>query len=272
MRLSRGPLDLSKGQVYPLDGSEVPLIDVPAAVALLPEYAQGDDQGAMRDIVLATVAALANLLWAAIAQNQNGAVSPRYADSGMLSVWGDWRQMRRYVGEATAAYRTRLLQAPAGVTPDAIKNAVRAAAAPFGATVAFNEPADDCSWLGPDDIEASAWCSFYGPDVGIYWNYDPTIPNQASGALYAPDVYGARFWVLMQLSAGSDATVPHFLDDGADGFADPYDFLAGDNDDYGFLSFDGDPLEDQVVAIVNAMKAFGVAWALYELPDLNVAI
>lgn len=271
MDLARGPLDLTGGQSYPLDGSELPIVDLPTAQALLPGYAQGEGQGAMRDIVLMAIRAMANKIWADIAQNQNGVMTPLYGDDGMLSVWGFLRQMPRYVGESTGAYRTRLMQAPGGVTPNAIRSAVRAAAAAFNASVAFQEPASDGMSLTDDDPTAEVWCSFLQPDAGLYWNYDLTVTNQTTGGYMAPDNYGAVFWVLMQLSAGSDASAPFFLGDSDLGI-DPSDFMADDVGDYGFLSFDGDPLEDQIVAIVNAMHAFGVAWALYEDPNLVTAI
>jgi hypothetical protein len=268
MDLSRGALDLTNGQQYPLDGSEVPLIDLPSAQALLPDYAQGDGAGAMRDALLNTIRALANKIWADIAENQNGLQSPRFSDDGMLNIWGFLRQMPRYVGESTAAYRTRLLQAPAGVTPVAIRGAVDAAAALFNANVAYQEPASDGQFWTADDPNAEAWCSFWQPDNGIYWNYDPTVTNQTTGGYWGPDSYGALFWIIMPLTAGSDSTSPFWTDDNDTNNVDPYGYWADDVNDYGYWAFDGDPLESQIVSIANAMKAFGIRWMLIEDPNL----
>lgn len=279
MDLAKGALDLTNGQRYSLDGSEIPFPTLASIQALLPSYLQGDGAGAMRDALLTTIAKLANKIQADIAVNQNGIQSPRFADDGLLAVRGVLRRMPRYVGETTAQYRTRLLSAQVGITPNAIRNAVLAAAAPFGANVAFQEPASDAEFWTDDDPNQETWCSFFQPDNGIYWNYDPTVPNPTTGGYFAPDVYGSLFWIIMQLGAGADASAPFLNDDdsaipptnGTFGYTDPSDFFADDTNDYGFMSFDGDPLELQITAIAQAMKAFGVSWALFEDPFLNAA-
>jgi len=275
MNLSRGALDLTNGQKYMLDGSEIPFPTLQSIQRLLPSYAQGDNAGAMRDAVLTVIRKLANKIWADTGSNQNGFVSPRYADGPMLDLWGFIEKNPRIIGEDNGTYRTRLLSDTDGITPNAIRNAVVAIAAKFGASVAFQEPASDGEFWTADDPNAEAWCSFWQSDSAIYWNYDPTVINQTTGGFWEPDRAGAQFWVLMQIGAGSDALTPHWTNDATtipnSDYDDPQDFWADNANDYGYWGFDGDPLEVQIVSEVEARRAFAIAWMLIESPFLNAA-
>ena len=272
MRLSRGALDLTNGQRYSLDGSEIPFPDLDSIVALLPSYAQGDDAGAMRDALLNTIRLLANKIWADTGLALNAFVSPRYANGTMLDVWGVIRQMPRRVGEEFGAYRSRLLAAGNGVTPTAIKAAVQDAATEFNARVAFQEPANDGIYFAGDDLTAQSWSSYWQDYTQIYWNTDPLSPGSTDGGFWPPDVAGAQFWIAMQLGAGSDALTPRWSNDAGSDADSPQGYFADDAVDFGYWGFIGDPLEDRIVAEANARKAFGIAWLLIEHPYLNGAV
>jgi hypothetical protein len=274
VHLSLGALDLSDGQRYPLDRSEIPYASLDAIVGELPLSLQGDDMGAMRDALMETVRRLANKIWADTGSALNAFVSPRFASGGMLDVWGVLRQMPRAVNESDGGYRTRLLATADGITPVAIKAAALAIAATFNATLAFQEPATDGEFWTADDPTTEAWCCFWQGDNALYWNYDPTVANPTTGGYWTPD-HGAQFWIIMQLGAGSEALTTHWLSDTATvpstEYDDPQDFWADNVNDYGFWGFDGDPLELQLAADIETRKAFGIAWMLIEDPSLNGA-
>jgi hypothetical protein len=272
MRLSLGALDLSDGQRYCLDGSEIPFPDLDSMLALLPGYAQGEDAGAYRDIVLRVLRRLANKVWADTGSEQNAFVSPRYASGGLLDVWGIALQVPRLLNERDGSYRTRLLTAFVGITPNAIKSVVLGIAADFNNTkVAFQEPANDCIFAAGDDPNAQAWWGYAQPDNQLLWSSDPGNRNGTPGVFAAPETVAA-FYIIIQLGAGGDGVTPFALDDNDVTTTDANCFLSDGTVDWGFAGFDGDPFESRLVAEVNARKAFGVAWALIESPYLNGAL
>ena len=270
MRLSRGALDLSNGQRYSLDGSEIPFPDLESIQELLPSYARGDDAGAMRDALLNTIRKLANKIWADTGLALNAFVSPRYANGAMLDVWGIIRQRPRNPGETRGAYRDRLLAASSGMTAAAIQGAVLDQVALFpGASVVFQEPANDGEFW-TDDAQVAPWDSYYQDTNQILWNTG--FPKSKTGGYWAPDKPGAQFWVIIQRGAGSDGSAPKFVADDDSGAENPNGYWADEGIDWGYWAFDGDPLENRIVNEVEARKAFGVAWMLIEDPNLNGAV
>jgi hypothetical protein len=339
MDLSKGPLDLSRGKLYPLDGSDPIVLGIDDVRALLPAYAQEGDDAPMRLAVLTMIMAVANFLWPRIGRQLNALRSPRFASGAMLDVWGQRFQTPRVNGEDDGSYRARLLTPVPSRAPNAIRAAVTALFRDVtGTAPAFQEPGADGLYVADDSLNA-VWSNFIQPSAGIIWGYDPKTPNPTWGNYIVPDTPGAQFWIIMQLGAGDNGAsshmpaddpptfqqpstdgmyvadddlnapwsdfvqpndgilwgydpatpnqtwgnnitsdVPGASDNGASNTPvdDPQDYIGDDNinnpgSTWSFISGDDDSLDERVVALVEARKAFGMPWMLIEEPFLQGA-
>ena len=201
-----------------------------------------------RDAVLGMLADVAMLVWARTSFTMEAGASPRFADEPWLAEWGDTLGRRQQPGETSAAYRQRLLQRFATITPAAIKGAVDALVAAYTARHAvYLEPAVDAAYCAPastadtvvqnsnnDPTAASytgqvhakvpVWAAFAQPvaggtteNISVYANltrrllsyYPDQALNPTPPSYAVPLTTGGEFWILPPADSADDSATPH---------------------------------------------------------------
>lgn len=250
-----------------LDEGEIVAPTIDSVRQLLPGYVR-DAEGPTVDAILNMTRTTANLTQAQVGQQLAAQKSPRFAFGSFLDEWGVLMKRPRSIAEEEGSYRDRLLVPMKMVSPNAIKEAVRALVAQFSAIhPVFIEPTVDGAYAATDT--ADVWSSFAQPDDRILWSFDTTRPEKIGG-IYAMPEAGPEFWILIPFTGENDQNA--FAQDDTAANATASDFVANDTVEWGFATLDSAALSDLALSEVEARRGGGTIWKLFIEPLLSTAV
>jgi hypothetical protein len=238
-----------------IDRSDRPVPSLDDAQKLLPGWAREFDSP-VRDAMLAAWRAMANVLWARIGHLLARYISPRFASGAWLGDWGAALK-RAKSDETEGQYRTRLLNPPQVVTPNAIQAAVDAVVAEYTPIKAvYLEPAVDAAFCSP--VSGCDWASFMQPSDTRLWADYPDNINPTVGAYLVPVVNTPLLWVVLPVPGDGDDLA--FCVSLTATPVNPTDYISPDTAGYGFMFPPGDSLFERVRSEVDQRRMVGVPW------------